>query len=129
MSKSATLGWGTRESNMDAKTGAPATKGGARPPIFLREEDSMLVAVTVAVMIVVIPIALGMPAMCVFIPPSMPDAPAVLPRFVQFMTPAFGLFAPVAMMLNGFVQLVVRARNAALAIVAIGAQTWHSREH
>jgi hypothetical protein len=104
------------------------TKGWARQrPIFLREEDSMLVAV--AVMIVVIPIALGMPAMCVFIPPSTIGVPAALPRFVQFMTPAFGLLAPVAMMLNGFVQPVVRARNAALAIVAIGAQTWHSGEH
>jgi hypothetical protein len=40
------------------------------------------------------------------------------------MASAFGLLAPVAMMLNGFVQSVVRARNAALAIV--GEQTWHS---
>ena len=104
------------------------TKGGARQrPIFVREEDSVLVAV--AVMIAVIPIALGMPAMCVFIPPSVTDAPAVLPRFVQFMTPAFGLLAPVAMMLNGFVQLVVRARNAALAIAFVSAHNRHRAEH
>jgi hypothetical protein len=45
------------------------------------------------------------------------------------MTSAFGLLAPVAMMLNGFVQPVVRARNAALAIVVIGAQTRRSGEH
>ncbi|MGZ4812245.1 MAG: hypothetical protein ACXVY9_09255 [Terriglobales bacterium] len=45
------------------------------------------------------------------------------------MTPAFGLPAPVAMMLNGFVQPVVRARNAALAIVVIGAQERRSGEH
>jgi hypothetical protein len=44
------------------------------------------------------------------------------------MTPAFGLLAPIAMMLDGFVQPVVRARNAALAIVAIGTQR-HSSEH
>jgi hypothetical protein len=43
------------------------------------------------------------------------------------MTPLFGLRAPVAMMLNGFVQPVVRARNAALAIV--GEQTGHCGEH
>jgi len=43
------------------------------------------------------------------------------------MTPAFGLVAHVAMMLNGFVQPVVRAHNAALAIVAIGEQTRPSR--
>src|SRR6266404_5417749 len=45
------------------------------------------------------------------------------------MTPAFGLLAPIAMMLNGFVQPVVRARNAALAIVAISAQERRSSEH
>jgi hypothetical protein len=45
------------------------------------------------------------------------------------MTPAFGLLAPVAMVLNGFVQPVVRARNTALAIVAIGAQGRRSGEH
>jgi len=45
------------------------------------------------------------------------------------MTPAFGLVAHVAMMLNGFVQPVVRAHNAALAIVVIGEQTRHSGEH
>jgi hypothetical protein len=44
------------------------------------------------------------------------------------MTSAFGLLAPVAMMLNGFVEPVVGARNAALAIV-IGAQTRRSGEH
>jgi hypothetical protein len=33
------------------------------------------------------------------------------------------------MMLNGFVQPVVRARNAALAIVAIGAEGRYSSEH
>jgi hypothetical protein len=43
------------------------------------------------------------------------------------MTPAFGLLAPVAVTLNGFVQPVVRARNAALAI--LGVQTRHSGEH
>jgi hypothetical protein len=44
------------------------------------------------------------------------------------MTPVFGLLASIAMMLNGFVQPVVRARNSALAIVAIGTQR-HSGEH
>ena len=45
------------------------------------------------------------------------------------MTPAFGLPALAAMMLNGLVQPVVRARNAALAIVVIGEQMRHSGEH
>jgi hypothetical protein len=45
------------------------------------------------------------------------------------MTPAFGLPALVAIMLNGFVQPVVRAHNTALAIVVIGAQKRRSGEH
>ena len=84
---------------------------------------------SVSVVIVVVPIAFRMPAMLVFIPPSMTDTPAMFPRLVEFMTPTFGLPAPGAMMLNGFVQSVVRASNAALAIVAIGAQKRRSREH
>jgi hypothetical protein len=43
----------------------------------VHEEDSVLVAVV----IVVIPIAFRMPAMLVFIPPSMTAVPAALPRF------------------------------------------------
>ena len=86
-------------------------------------------SVSVAVVILVVPIAFRMPAMLVFIPPSMTDTPAMLPRFVEFMTPAFSLRAPGAMMLNGFVQSVVRASNAALAIVAIGAKKRRSAEH
>jgi hypothetical protein len=46
------------------------------PPIFLDEKDSVLVV------IVVIPVSLGMPAMGVFIPPSMMCVPAALPQFV-----------------------------------------------
>jgi len=45
------------------------------------------------------------------------------------MTPAFGLLASVAMVLNSFMQPVVRTSNATLAIVAIGAQGRHSGEH
>ena len=47
---------------------------------FLKEEDSVVLAV--AIVVVVIPIAVRMPATLVFIPPSMTGAPAVLPRFV-----------------------------------------------
>jgi len=45
------------------------------------------------------------------------------------MTPSFGLLASIAMMLDGFVQPVIRTRNAALTIVVIRAQRRHSGEH
>ena len=43
------------------------------------------------------------------------------------MPPTFGLLATVAMVLNSFVQPVLRARNTALAI--IGGKPWHAAEH
>ena len=41
------------------------------------------------------------------------------------MASAFGLLAPVAMMLNGFVQAVVCAGNAVLAIVVVSVGVNH----
>src|SRR5216684_1084415 len=38
----------------------------------------------VAIVVVVIPIAIGMPAVAVFVPPAVPFVPAALPRLVQF---------------------------------------------
>ena len=81
------------------------------------------------VVIVVVPIVLRMPAVFVFIPPSVPCAPAVLPLFVKFMTPMFGLLAAIAMMLNGFVQVVFYVGDAPLAIVVSGVQSRHPGEH
>jgi len=70
-----------------------------------------------AVVIVVIPVAIAMPTVPVFIPPPPPHLPTVLPRFVQFMAPMSGLLAPVSVILNGFVELVIRTRDSTLAIV------------
>ena len=83
----------------------------------------------VTVVIVVIPIAFRVPATLVFIPPSMVAVPAALPRFAQFMARVCSLPAPIAKPCNGSVQSVIRARNAALAIVFVGAQKGHCREH
>jgi hypothetical protein len=72
-------------------------------------------------MIVVIPIALGVPASFVFIPPAMVGAPAALTGFAEIVTRVFGLPALIAMMGNGLVELVICVDDAALAIVVIGA--------
>jgi len=85
--------------------------------------------VTVAVVIVVIPIAFRVPATLVFIPPSMVAVPAALPRFAQFMARVCSLPAPIAKPCNGSVQSVIRARDAALAIMFVGAQKRHGGEH
>ena len=71
-----------------------------------------------AVVIVVIPIMIIVPAVSVFIPPTMALVPAAFPRLVARMV---GLSAVPAMTLNGLVQFVVLLGDAPLtAIVVIG---------
>jgi hypothetical protein len=73
----------------------------------------------VAIVIVVVPIAVGVPAVAVFIPPTVPPAPAVFPRFMQIVPRTIGLPAVPAVMLNGFVQLVIRPGDSPLAISVV----------
>ena len=56
----------------------------------------MLVAIVVAV----VPIALVVPTLFVFIPPAVVFAPALLPRFVQFVPFMIGFAAVPAVSLN-----------------------------
>jgi hypothetical protein len=79
------------------------------------------------VVIVIIPIPLGVPAVLIFIPPSMVGLPAGLARCVQFVAPMLSLFALRTVVLDGFVQLVISSGDAPLAIV--GAQNWGSSTH
>jgi len=79
-------------------------------------------------MVVVIPIAIGVPAMIIFIPPPMIDFPAVLACFVELVAPVFSLLAAIAVVLDCFVQLVIRFRDAPLAAV-IGAQVRSACKH
>lgn len=83
----------------------------------------------IAVVIVIIPIAFRVPATLMFIPPSMVAVPAALPRFAQFMARVCRLPAPIAMPGNGLIESVICARDAALAIVFVGAQKRHGGEH
>jgi hypothetical protein len=83
----------------------------------------------VAIVIVVIPIAIGMPAVAVFVPPTMPLIPAAFPRLAQFVPRAIGLLAVPTVMLDGFVNFVIRLGDAALtAGVVIGACSRRSRK-
>lgn len=66
-------------------------------------------------MITVIPVALVVPALLVFIPPAMVFAPALLPSFVQFAPFMVGFATVPAMPLNRFMQLVFGMLNTALA--------------
>ena len=81
-----------------------------------------------AIVVVIIPVAVGMPPMFMFVPPTMAAVPAPLSCFVQLLAPAFGLSAVVAMTLDRFMQPVIGSRHSPLAIIAIGTQLRCSRE-
>src|SRR2546430_11102964 len=72
-----------------------------------------------AIVIVVIPIAIGMPAVAVFVPPAMALIPAAFACFAQFMTRTIRLPAVPAVMFHGFVEFVVRLDNAPLAAAVV----------
>jgi hypothetical protein len=67
----------------------------------------------VAIVVVIIPIAIGMPAVAVFVPPTMPLVPAALAGLMQFMPCAICLSTIPTVMLHGFVQSVVRLGDTA----------------
>ncbi|PYU55672.1 MAG: hypothetical protein DMG56_25000, partial [Acidobacteria bacterium] len=80
------------------------TKKGRSPPRPATPRKYLHGLVTIMVM--VIPIALGAPAVFVFIPPAVPLVPALLPGFMQLMPRTIRLSAVPAVMLHGFVEFV-----------------------
>src|SRR6516165_9209162 len=68
-------------------------------------------------MVVIVPIAVAMPAMVMFIPPLLPLSPAALPGLVQFMAPAVCLPAEIAMVLDGLMKFVLRVHRPPVAII------------
>ena len=82
----------------------------------------------VAVVIVVVPIAICAPAVAIFIPPAMAVFPTPGARLGKLMPILRGLRAIPTMMLCGFMESVIRAGDAPLAIVVIRAQRSGTRE-
>ena len=75
----------------------------------------------IVVAIVIIPIAVRVPAVSFYVPPAMTVLPAILPRFRQFMPCMLGLFALPSMLLSGFVQTMIRFGDSFPAIIGPGA--------
>jgi hypothetical protein len=73
--------------------------------------------VVAMIVVVVIPVAVAVPAVGVFIPPAMVVFPAVGSRGGEFAAPVPSLTTVRAVMLDGFVKLVVGPDDALLTIV------------
>ena len=74
----------------------------------------MLVAIVFVILIA--PVALGVPAMLVFIPPPVIGIPAMLACFMQVMARVLGLRTAIPMMLDGLMQPVIGFCDAMLAL-------------
>lgn len=73
----------------------------------------------IAVVIVIVPVAICVPAMLVFVPPTMVLVPAALAGFVEFVPPMISLPAVAAVMFDGLVQMMVRADYSSLAALIL----------
>jgi hypothetical protein len=67
----------------------------------------VFVVIAIVLVIVVFPVAIGVPAMSIFIPPFVICGVAMLAGFREIFSRMLGLPAAVAVMFNGFVQFVV----------------------
>src|SRR5262249_57693321 len=78
-------------------------------------------------MIMIVPVALVVPATLVFIPPPVAMFPAPYPCLMELVSPMIRLPAVVAVLFNRAVQLVVRVNQPPLAIIfCIG--SWRSNQ-
>ncbi|HEY1481890.1 MAG TPA: hypothetical protein VGF19_04120 [Candidatus Acidoferrum sp.] len=78
--------------------------------------------ITVAIVVVVIPVTIGVPAVIVFIPPTMAVLPAIFAGFVKFTTIFGGFGAIPAVVFYSLVKAVIDPSDAFLAIIVIGAE-------
>jgi hypothetical protein len=83
-----------------------------------------LVRGLVAIVVVLVPVALGMPAVFVFVPPPVIFTPAVLARFVELCALAFGLNAVASMPFNSLVKFMIGVRDPALAAPVVFGVKW-----
>jgi hypothetical protein len=99
-------------------------KSGKPSRVYKGRED------LVAIVIVLVPIALGPPAMFMFIPPPVTFAPATLARLVQFTAFVICLGAVASMALDSAVEIMLGMSDPALAaVVAVfGVKPWDCRE-
>jgi hypothetical protein len=73
--------------------------------------------VVIAVVVVIVPVAVGVPSMAIFVPPTMVCSVAALALFMQLVAPMVGLAAVIPVMLDGFMEVVIDFGEALLALI------------
>ena len=86
-------------------------------PLCLLLRNSVVVVVEVMIVVMFVPITISVPAAGILVPPATLMFPAVGAGFGEFMTPMFGLRALRAVVLNGFMKLVICPGDASLTVL------------
>jgi hypothetical protein len=89
---------------------------------------TIVIAIAVMIVVAVVPIAVGVPTMPVFVPPTVKVRKAILARFMQFMASVVRLLTLTPMMFDGLMKTMIGPGDAPLASIVIGAQTWRAGE-
>ena len=76
-----------------------------------------MLVVEIVVVIVIVPITIGVPAVPIFIPPAVVVFIAVGAGFPEFVPPVFGFRALHAVVLDGFMKFMVCLGDALLTIL------------
>ena len=80
-------------------------------------------------MVVFVPVALGVPAVLVLVPPLVTFTPAALAGLVQFTALAVGSSAVRSVFFDGLVEFMLGVSDAALtAVIVFGVKTWDGGE-
>jgi hypothetical protein len=79
--------------------------------------------------VIVIPIAIAVPAVVIFVPPSVIGLPAILSSFLQFVPRVLRLLALPTMVFDGFVNPVIGSHHAILAFPFIRTNRRCTSEH
>jgi hypothetical protein len=79
--------------------------------------------------VVLVPVAIGVPTVFVFVPPPVILAPATLARFMQFMALVLCLLAVPSMSLDGLMEFMIGMSDAPLAaLIVLGMKSWNGGE-
>ena len=114
---------GDSPGNPGARTDRPGTKKKGRLKgkapwsrgVLLRKDSVLMVEIVIVV--TVVPVTIGVPAVRIFVPPAVLVFIAVRAGFREFVAPVFSLRALRSVMLDRFMKLVVRLTDALLTIV------------
>jgi hypothetical protein len=83
---------------------------------------TVTVTVTVVLVVFISPIAFGAPTLTIGVPPPMAVGPATFASLGKLVTGVVGFGTAIAMVLDSFVEPVVSAVNASLAVVFVSAE-------